>query len=86
VARRGDRLEGATPTFARYDDEFLLHVIRTVLRAGVEHDCQAVIRSVASYLGYGQVTAAVRNRMEGLFRTGVRRGMLGMRDSKVWKR
>lgn len=86
VVRRGDRLEGATPTFARYDDEFLLLVVRTLLRPGVEHDAQATVRAVASYLGYGQVTAAVRNRMEGLFRTGVRRGQLGMRDDKVWKR
>lgn len=86
VARRGDRLEGATPTFARYDDEYLLHVVRTVLRGGVEYDLVAVVRSVASYLGYGQVTAAVRNRMEGLLRNAVRRGALGTREGKVWKR
>jgi type I restriction enzyme S subunit len=86
VVRRGERLEGATPTFARYDDEFLLRVLRTVLRAGVEYDVLAAVRGVASHLGYGQVTTALRNRMEGLFRTGVRRGMLGMRDDKVWKR
>lgn len=86
VARRGDRLEGATPTFARYDDEFLLHVVRTVLRSGVEYEPLAVIRSVASHLGYGQVTAALRSRMEGLFRTGVLRGQLVMRENKLWKR
>jgi hypothetical protein len=86
VVRRGEKLEGATPTFARYDDEFLLRVIRTVLRSGVEVDSLTVVRNVASHLGYGQVTAAVRNRMESLFRTGVRRGLLGMRGDKVWKR
>jgi type I restriction enzyme S subunit len=86
VVRRGERLEGATPTFARYDDEFLLQVVRTVLRAATEYDILAAVRNVASYLGYGQVTTAVRNRMEGLFRTGARRGLLGMRDGKVWKR
>jgi type I restriction enzyme S subunit len=86
VVRRGEMLEGATPTFARYDDEFLLRVIRTVLRSGVEYDTLTAVRNVAGYLGYGQVTAAVRSRMEGLFRSGVRRGLLGMRDDKVWKR
>jgi hypothetical protein len=86
VVRRGEMLEGATPTFARYDDEFLLRATRAVLRTGTEYDITAVVRNVASHLGYGQVTAAVRNRMEGLFRTGVRRGLLGMRDSKIWKR
>jgi type I restriction enzyme S subunit len=87
VARHDGLLEGATPTFARYDDDFLLHVLRTeVLRPGVEHETAPVIKSVASYLGYGQVTTAVRNRMQDVFRSGVRRGLLGMRDGKVWRR
>jgi len=79
-------LEGATPTFARYDDEFLLHVIRAVLRPGAEYDTATAVRNVASHLGYGQVTAAVRGRMEKLFVAGARRGLLGMRDDKVWRR
>ena len=87
VARRGEMLEGATPTFARYDDDFLLHVLRSsILRAGTEHETAAVIRSVASHLGYGQVTGAVRSRMEDVFRSGVRRGLLGMGEGKVWRR
>ncbi|MES1242379.1 MAG: restriction endonuclease subunit S [Acidobacteriota bacterium] len=86
VVRRGERLEGATPTFARYDDEFLLRVVCTVLRAGVEYDIAAVVRAVASHLGYGQVTTAVRSRMEGLLRTGVRRGMLIVREDRTWRR
>ncbi|MFL6198959.1 MAG: restriction endonuclease subunit S [Thermoanaerobaculia bacterium] len=87
VARRDGMLEGATPTFARYDDDFLLHLLRsTILRPGVEHEPAAVIKSVASHLGYGQVTGAVRNRMEDVFRSGVRRGLLGMSEGKVWKR
>jgi hypothetical protein len=80
-------LEGATPTFARYDDDFLFHVLRSsILRAGIEQETAAVIRSVASHLGYGQVTGAVRNRMEDVFRSGVRRGLLGMSEGKVWRR
>ena len=86
VVRRGERLEGATPTFARYDDEFLFQVVCRLLRPGVEYDILAAVRAVASHLGYGQVTAAVRNRMESLFRTGVRRGLLMMRDDKIWRR
>ncbi|HWN41590.1 MAG TPA: restriction endonuclease subunit S [Thermoanaerobaculia bacterium] len=87
VVRRGEMLEGATPTFARYDDDFLLHVLRSsILRAAVEHETAAVIRSVASHLGYGQVTGAVRSRMEDVFRSGVRRGLLGMGEGKVWRR
>lgn len=86
VVRRGERLEGATPTFARYDDEYLLHVVRTVLRGGIEYDVLAAVRSVASYLGYGQVTAALRSRMESLFLVSARRGTLVLRDGKLWRR
>lgn len=86
VARRGELLEGATPTFARYDDEFLFQVLRSLLRLGTEYDFGAVAKSVASHLGYGQVTEALRSRMEGLVRTGLRRGILGAHDGKVWRR
>ena len=82
-----DPVSGQTSSFARYDDDFLLHLLRsTILRPGVEHETAAVIKSVASHLGYGQVTGAVRNRMEDVFRSGVRRGLLGMSEGKVWKR
>jgi type I restriction enzyme S subunit len=86
VARRGDLLEGATPTFARYDDEFLFQALRPLLRLGTEYEFGAVAKGVASHLGYGQVTGALRSRMEGLFRTGVRRGILGAHDGKIWRR
>jgi type I restriction enzyme S subunit len=86
VARCGDLLEGATPTFARYDDEFLLHLVRGLLRPGVEYDIAAVARNVASHLGFGQVTAAMRGRMERLFVVGARRGLLVLHGGKVWRR
>lgn len=86
VARRGDLLEGATPTFARYDDEFLFQVLRLLLRLGTEYEIGSAVRSVASHLGYGQVTGALRSRMEDLFRNGVRRGILGVHDGKIWRR
>lgn len=86
LARRGQLLEGATPTFARYDDEFLLQVIRSVLKPGVEQDPASVVRSVASHLGYGQVTAAMRGRMEELFRAGARRGLFVLQENRIWRR
>lgn len=86
LARRGELLEGATPTFARYDDEFLLQVIRSLLKPGVEHDPAAVVRSVASHLGYGQVTAALRGRMEELFRAGARKGLFVLQENRIWRR
>ena len=86
LAKRGDLLEGATPTFARYDDEYLLQVIRSVLKPGVEHDTALVVRSVASHLGYGQVTAAMRGRMEELFRAGARKGLFVLQENRIWRR
>jgi hypothetical protein len=86
LARRGELLEGATPTFARYDDEFLLQVIRSVLKPGAEHDPALVVRSVASHLGYGQVTAAMRGRMEELFRAGARKGLFVLQENRIWRR
>ncbi|HET9226731.1 MAG TPA: restriction endonuclease subunit S [Thermoanaerobaculia bacterium] len=87
VARKGEMLEGATPTFARYDDDFLLHLLRTsVLRSGNQHEVPTVVKTVAGHLGYGQVTGAVRKRMEDVFRSGVRRGLLGFNGEKVWRR
>lgn len=86
LAKRGELLEGATPTFARYDDEFLLQVIRSVLKPGVDHDTAVVVRSVASHLGYGQVTAAMRGRMEELFRAGARKGLFVQQENRIWRR
>lgn len=86
LARRGELLEGATPTFARYDDEYLLQVIRSAMKPGVEHDPAAVVRSVASHLGYGQVTAAMRGRMEELFRAGARKGLFVLQENRIWRR
>ena len=86
VARRGDLLAGATPTFARYDDEFLLGVLRMVLQVGVDYDRTYVVRLVASHLGYGQVTAALRNRMAEIFRAGARKGLLLVHADQVRRR
>jgi type I restriction enzyme S subunit len=86
VARRGDLLAGATPTFARYDDEFLLGVLRSVLQTGVDYDHLFAVRLVASHLGYGQVTAALRSRMEEIFRAGARKGLLTFQDGRVRRR
>ncbi len=86
VARQDGFLEGATPTFARYDEEFLLQTLRGLMRMGTEYERGMVIRMVASYLGYGQVTAAVRNRMEVIFAAGVRRGLLAQKDGRIWRR
>jgi hypothetical protein len=76
LARKGDRLVGATPKIGRYDEELLLGVLGRVLREGVAYDRKQLSRMVASWLGYDQVTAAIRDRLDEIFQVAVRRGLL----------
>jgi hypothetical protein len=72
----GGLLLGATPKFGRYDDDFLLATIRELLSGGLESDRRVLARAVAAHLGYSQVTAAMRDRLEEVVEEGVRRGVL----------
>jgi hypothetical protein len=74
---------GATPKFARYDDDFLLGVIAGLLAGGLESDPRTLTRAVAIHLGYSQVTAAMRDRMEEVFAEGLRSGRLALRGSRI---
>ncbi|HKH46264.1 MAG TPA: restriction endonuclease subunit S [Thermoanaerobaculia bacterium] len=76
LARKGDRLVGATPKIGRYDSEFLLGVLGKVMREGAVYDRKQLSRMVASWLGYDQVTAAIRDRLDEIFQEAVRRGLL----------
>jgi type I restriction enzyme S subunit len=79
----GGLFMGATPKFGRYDDGFLLDVIAGLLAGGLESDRRTLARAVAAHLGYSQVTAAIRDRMEEVFEEGVRRGRLIVRADRL---
>jgi hypothetical protein len=83
VAREGDLLAGATPTFGRYDYQFLVHTAQALLRGG-EREQSDLIRAVAGHLGYSQVTFAIRVRMERVFGWAVQNGLLEVRDERVY--
>jgi type I restriction enzyme S subunit len=83
VAREGDLLAGATPTFGRYDYQFLVLTAQTLLRGG-EREQSDLIRAVAGHLGYSQVTFAIRVRMERVFVWAVQNGMLAVRDERYY--
>jgi hypothetical protein len=87
VARAGDQLlVGATPNFARYEQEFLLQALLAVVRKGGEYERTAVCRAIAARLGYSQVTAAMRDRMEEIFGTAIRMGLLEVRGGRLARR
>jgi type I restriction enzyme, S subunit len=83
LAREGDLWVGATPNFARYDTDFLAAAAVEAVRPGEELEPAALIRAVASHLGYSQVTAAIRARMETVLHAAVRRGLLAARGGRL---
>jgi len=83
VVREGDLLAGSTPTFGRYDYQFLVHTAQTVLR-GVELEQGDLVRAVAAHLGFSQVTFAIRVRMERVFHWALQNGMLEARGERFY--
>ena len=83
VARKGDLLTGATPTFGRYDFGFLLRTVASLVARGAEHDKDEVICAIAAHLGYGQVTSAIRDRMERVLEWAVQNGEVEVRDGRL---
>ncbi|PYQ57302.1 MAG: hypothetical protein DMF53_23080 [Acidobacteria bacterium] len=83
VARQGDLLTGATPTFGRYDYVFLMETVRRLAGRGIECDKDEIVRAVAAWLGYGQVTPAIRERMDRVFLWAAQDGTLEIRDGRI---
>jgi type I restriction enzyme S subunit len=77
-------LWGATPKFGRYDDAYLLNVATGLLAGGLESDRRTLTRAVAVHLGYSQVTAAIRDRMEEVLAKGLRSGRLAVRQDRLY--
>jgi hypothetical protein len=85
IAIQGELLAGATPTFGRYDYRFLVWVLRTLMASGkeVEVDKEELARAVVGYLGYGQVTNAIRERLERVFQWAAQDGELVVRNGRI---
>jgi type I restriction enzyme, S subunit len=76
VVQEGDLLSGATPTFGRYDFDFLIRMAKSLMEPGVEYDRAEVVRAVAAALGYSQMTLAIRERMDRVFEWAAQQGDL----------
>ena len=50
--------------------------IETLAAPGVEMEKEELVRALAAYLGYGQVTTAIRERMERVFQWAAQDGRL----------
>jgi type I restriction enzyme S subunit len=79
-ARQGELLSGATPQFGRYDYGFLMATVERLVVRGIEAEKDEIVRALAAYLGYGQVTSAIRERMDRVFLWAVQDGRLAARD------
>jgi type I restriction enzyme S subunit len=83
ISREGDLLTGATPQFGRYDYGFLMATIERLAPPGSEVDKGEIVRALAAYLGYGQVTSAIRERMDRVFAWAAHDGRLEIRGDRV---
>ncbi|HEV2855141.1 MAG TPA: restriction endonuclease subunit S [Thermoanaerobaculia bacterium] len=83
VVPKGDLLTGATPTFGRYDFVFLMRTVAALAAKGIEHEKDELIAAVAGHLGYGQVTAAIRDRMERVLEWAVQNGEIEVRGGRI---
>jgi hypothetical protein len=83
AGRDGELLSGATPTFGRYDYDFLLRTLRTLCPGEAAYEEAEVTRAVATYLGYGQVTEAIRERMQRVFQWAAQEEALEVRDGWI---
>lgn len=82
LAQRGDRLVAATPKIGRYDAEFLLDALGRAMRREVSYDRKQLNRTVASWLGYDQVTAPMSDRLDEIRQEAVRRGLLAVEGER----
>jgi hypothetical protein len=78
LAQKGDRLVAATPKIGRYDHEFLVGVLGRAMRREVTYDRKQLNRTVASWLGYDQVTSPMSDRLDEIRQEAVRRGLLAV--------
>jgi hypothetical protein len=73
--RDGGLLRGATSTFKRYDDEFLIEVLHRVCKKDYEYEREEAVRAVSARLGFA--TEAIRARMKSILNMSIRPGLLG---------
>jgi type I restriction enzyme S subunit len=82
LGRKGDRLAAATPKIGRYESEFLIEALGEAMREGVSYDRKQLSRTVASWLGYDQLTAAMSERLDEIRQEAVRRGLLAVEGDR----
>lgn len=86
VAQEGDLLTGATPTFGRYDFQFLIRMTKSLLEPGVEYDRAELVRALAASLGYSQMTLAIRSRMDRVLEWAAQQGELWVSEDRIVSR
>jgi len=85
VERDGEYVVCPTSIFRNYDTEFLRARLKSVMALGREYTRDDVIHNLAEYLGYRNVTAAMRDHMKSVFNSAIRHGELGYRGQWIWR-
>ena len=85
IARNGDGYDSATPTIHHYTDEYMIKVLRSVIRRGYEYEREHLATEAAAYLGFDKVSFAFTEKMKSIFRKAIRRGELYRNGGYVGK-
>ncbi len=85
LCRKGDGFSSGAPTIQRYDDEFLMKVVETVIENGYEYQADHLINESANYLGFERVSDAFKKRMNSVLDMAVRKKVLYRKDAYLGK-
>lgn len=66
-----------------YDGNVLVKTVLAIVQPGTVSDRESVIRDAANYLGYRNITQAVRKELKNAISRGIRRGLLVADDDEL---
>jgi len=76
IARNGDGYDSATTTIYHYDEDYLIKILRSVMRNGYEYQRDYLMAETAIYLGFNKISDSFAERMKAIFRLAIRRGQI----------
>lgn len=76
IMRNGNGYSAGAPTFNHYEENYLIKVLRSVIRQEYDHQRDHLLEEIARYLDFDKPTEAMQDRMKSIFNKAIRRGVL----------
>jgi len=87
IESEGTQVRASTTTMADYALDDLREAFVSVMRIGTRYEREDVIRAIASYLGFSNLTTTIQDAMKSAFNSGIRQGLLDAEGSSViWRK